>query len=96
MTIVFMNLDNSKSSDVHRLSLNLIEKMDLQIGDKHVALSELSVYYTWKNIKKVIQKIISLKYQKQHGMKNLNLLMDLILYQTFRTILIVSSRGIKQ
>lgn len=32
-------------------SFNLIERTDLQRGDNHVALSNLSTYYTWKNIK---------------------------------------------
>ena len=51
MTTIFMNSENSKTSDVHRLRFNLTSKMDLRRGGKGVALSELSVYYTWKNIK---------------------------------------------
>ena len=48
-----MNSKNSKSSDSHRLSLNLTDKIDLRRKDKHIALSALSIYYTWKNIKKL-------------------------------------------
>ena len=44
-----MNSENSKTSDPHRLLLNLIDKIDLRRKD--VALSNLSVYYAWKNIK---------------------------------------------
>ena len=51
-----MNSGNSKTSDPHRLLLNLPDKIDLRTSDKYVVLSYLSIYYTWKNIKKVIQK----------------------------------------
>ena len=46
-----MNSKNSKTSDLHRLLLNLYDKIKLNKGDKYVALSNLSIYYTWKNIK---------------------------------------------
>ena len=49
-----MNSKNSKTSDPQRLLLNLSEKMNLKGSDKYVALSNISIYYTWKNIKKVI------------------------------------------
>ena len=48
-----MNSENSKTSDSHRLLVNLTEKRNLNISDKFVALSYLSIYYTWKNIKKL-------------------------------------------
>ena len=47
-----MNSENSKTSDPHRLLLNLTDKIDLRRKDKYIALSNLSIYYTWKNIKK--------------------------------------------
>ena len=47
-----MNSKNSKTSDPHRLLLNLTDKTDLRRKDKYIALSNLSIYYTWKNIKK--------------------------------------------
>ena len=49
---MFMNSGNSKISDAHRLLLNLLDKINLKRSDKYVALSNLSIYYTWKNIKK--------------------------------------------
>ena len=49
-----MSSENSKTSDPHRLLLNLTDKIDLRRKDKYIALSNLSIYYTWKNIKKVI------------------------------------------
>ena len=46
-----MNSENSKTSEPHILKLKLTDKLDLQIGEKVIALSNLSIYYTWKNIK---------------------------------------------
>ena len=52
MGTIFMNSKNSKTSDPHRLLLNLSDKINLKRSDRYVALSNLSIYYTWKNIKK--------------------------------------------
>ena len=52
MGTIFINSKNSKTSDPHRLLLNLSKKINLKRSDKHVALSNLRIYYTWKNIKK--------------------------------------------
>ena len=49
-----MNSVNSKTSDPHRLLLNLLDKIILNRSDKYVALSNLSIYYTWKNVKKFL------------------------------------------
>ena len=51
MDTLFMNSENSKTSDTHRLLLNLSDKINLKRSDKYVALSNLSIYYTWKNVK---------------------------------------------
>ena len=56
MSTIFRNSENSETSDPHRLLLSLTDKIDLNRGDTYVALSNLSICYTWKNIKKVIQK----------------------------------------
>ena len=47
-----MNSENSKTSDPHRLLLNLADKINLKGSDEYVALSNLSIYYTLENIKK--------------------------------------------
>ena len=52
MNTVFMNSESSKTSDPHRLLLNYTDKIDLRRKDKYIALSNLSIYYTWKNIKR--------------------------------------------
>ena len=52
MNTIFMNSKDSNTSDLHILLLNLTDKIDLRRKDKYIALSNLSIYYTWKNIKK--------------------------------------------
>ena len=52
MIKIFMNSENSTTSHIHRLMLDLKNKLDLERGDNRVTLSNLSIYYTWKNIKK--------------------------------------------
>ena len=52
MNAVFMNLENSKTSDPHRLSLNLRDNIDLRRKNKYIGLSNLSIYYISKNFKK--------------------------------------------
>ena len=51
MDTIFMNSEKSKTSDLHRLLLNVSDKINLKRGGKYIVLSNLSIYYTWKNIK---------------------------------------------
>ena len=51
MDTIFMNSEDSKTSKLHVLILKLTNKLDLRIGEKIITLSNLSIYYTWKNIK---------------------------------------------
>ena len=46
-----MNSENSKTSETHVLILNLTDKLDLRTSEKSIALSNLSIYYPWINIK---------------------------------------------
>ena len=92
MDIIFMNSENSKTPKPHILKLKLINKLDLRIGKKVIALSNLSIYYTWKNIK-AHTITIDLKYLPKHELMNLNYQMDLILYQTFKIILSISKKA---
>ena len=46
-----MNSQKSKTSKPHVLVLKLTSQLDLRIGGKVIALSNVSIYYTWKNIK---------------------------------------------
>ena len=56
MDTKFMNSKNSKTSDPHRLLINVSDKIDLKISEKDFALSNVSIYYTWKSIKKLNKK----------------------------------------
>ena len=51
MNTIFMNSKNNKTSDPHRLFLNLTDEIDLWRSDKKVALLNLNIYYTGKNVK---------------------------------------------
>ena len=51
MDTIFMNSENSRTSEYHVLVVKLTDKLDLRRGQKSVALSNLNTYYTWKNIK---------------------------------------------
>ena len=51
MNTIFTNSDNSRTSEYHLLVPKLTDKLDLRRGQKSVAQSNLSIYYTWKNIK---------------------------------------------
>ena len=64
-----VNSKNRKTSDPHRFLVNLGGKINLKRSDKYVALSNLSIYYTWKNIKKSYKnnrfKISALTWNEQ-------------------------------
>ena len=51
MNTIFMNSENSRTSEYHVLVIKLADKLDLRRGQKSIALSNLSIYYTSKNIK---------------------------------------------
>ena len=46
-----MNSENSRTSEYHVLVLKLADKLYLRRGQKSIALSNLSIYYIWKNVK---------------------------------------------
>ena len=48
---IFVNYQKTKISDSRRLLFNLADKMNLKRKDKYVALSNLTIYFIWKNIK---------------------------------------------
>ena len=53
METFFMNTKNSKTSEPHKFRYNLIDKLDFKNPNKNMALANLSIYYTWKNIKSI-------------------------------------------
>ena len=46
-----MNTENSKTNEPHRFRLSLADKLNLKNPNKNIALGNLNIYYTWKNIK---------------------------------------------
>ena len=53
MEAFFMNTKNSKTNESNRFKYDLIDKLDLKNPNKNVALVNLSIYYTWRNVKSV-------------------------------------------
>ena len=51
METFFMNSKNSKTSESYKFKYHLIDKLDLKNPNKNMALANLSIYYTWKNVK---------------------------------------------
>ena len=51
MDTIFINSENSKTSETHVLILKLTDKLDLKRGENSIALSDLSIYYAWNNKK---------------------------------------------
>ena len=51
MKTIFMNTENSKTSEQHRFKSDLTDKLNLKNPKKNMALAILSICYTWKNIK---------------------------------------------
>ena len=51
MNTIFINSENSKTSKAHILRLKLTNELDLKRGEKIIALSNLSIFYTRENMK---------------------------------------------
>ena len=52
METIFLNTENSKSNEPHKFVLNLWQILGLRSSDKHINHQNLSIYYTWNNIRK--------------------------------------------
>ena len=50
MEKIFMNKENRKTNELHRLVLNMSQRLDLRSSNKYVSPHNLSFYYKWKNI----------------------------------------------
>ena len=89
-----MKTKNSKTNEPHRFRLSLADKINLKNPNKNISLGNLSIYYTWKNIKQHTT-IMNLKFLLQPEMILLICLMAFILLQTFKIILNLLSKNIK-
>ena len=95
MDTIFMNTKNRQTSKPHVLILKFTDKLDLRRGQNRIALPNLNIYYTCKNIKSSYNNN-NFKYQHQHGMINLSYLMNRILYQVFKIILNTFLKSMKK
>ena len=86
MDTIFMNSENSKNPKPHVLALKFTNKLDWRIGKEVTTLSNLSIYYTWKNIKSPYN-INKFKISVPTWNDNLNYQVDLIPYKIFKIIL---------
>ena len=94
METIFMNSENSKTSESHRFRLDLTGKLDLKDPKKNMALENLSIYYTWENIKSEYNNN-KFEISAPTGVILLIYLMVLILLRTFGIIMNLSSKNTK-
>ena len=86
METFFMNSRNSKTNEPNRFKYDLNDKLDLKNPNKNMALANLSIYYTWKNVKSTYNNN-KFKISAPTWMKLLIYLMDRIIYQKYKIIL---------
>ena len=53
METFFMNTKNCKTNEPNKFKYDLIDKLDLKNPNKNMTLGNLSIYYTWKNVKSI-------------------------------------------
>ena len=75
-----MNSENSKTSKPYVSKLKFTSKLDLRLGEKVIALSNLNIYYTWSSYNNNKFKISSLTWNDEFELP------DGILYQIFKII----------
>ena len=49
--MIFINTENSKANESHQFVVNLSQRLGIRSSNKHVTLQNLSIYYTWKNVR---------------------------------------------
>ena len=93
METIFMNTENSRTNEPHRFRLSLVDKLNLKNPNKSIALGNLSIYYTCKNIKSTTT--INLEFLLQLGVILLICVRVLILLQIFKITLHLSAKNMK-
>ena len=96
METIFMNRENSKTSEPQRYKLDLTDKRNLKNPNKNMALANLSITLIMLG-KTSSQKTttINLKFLLQLGMILLIYSMFLVLLQIFKITLSLSSKNTK-
>ena len=82
---MFMNTKNSRTNEPNRFRLHFTDKLNLK-NNKTIALANLSIYYTWQNVKSAY-KNNKFKITAQPGMRLLIYLMVVILFPIFQITL---------
>ena len=65
-----MNIENIKSNEPQKIILNFSKRLDLRSSNKHVALQNLFIYYTWKSNIKNKLKIIGQTWNDEFELPN--------------------------
>ena len=91
MEAIFVNTENSKISEPHKIKFDLTDKHNFKNPNKKMVLANLSNHYTSSQN----TTTINLKFQFQPGMILLNYLMVLVLLAIFKTTLNLSSKNMK-
>ena len=72
METIFINMKNSKMNEPHKFVPNLSQILDLRSSKNHLALQNLSIYYSWENIRKQYEnnelKIITQTWNNDFGL----------------------------
>ena len=84
METFFMNSKNSKTNEPNRFNYDLIDKLDLKNPNKNIALVNLSISYTWKNVKSSYNnnkfKISAPTWNETFDLPNISEIQDYIEY----------------
>ena len=91
---VFMNTENSKTNEPHKFSLTLADKLNIKDPNNNMALVNLIIYHTWKNIKSEYNDN-KLKISAPTWNDALICLMNHILFQIFKIILNISYKNMR-
>ena len=89
-----MNTENSKTNEPHKFRLSLSDKLNLKNPNKNIALGNLSIYYTWKNIKSAYNNK-KFKISAPTWNDTFDYLMVLVLLKTFKITLNLPSKNMK-
>ena len=93
METMFINTENSKTNESNRFRYYFSDKLSLK-NNKTIALANLRIYFTWKNVKSEITTK-HLKYMHPLGMNHLMYQLDLILFLIYKTILNILLKNMK-
>ena len=85
MSNIFLHTENSKTNDLNGFRLYFTDKIDLR-GNKKIALSDLSIHYTWYNIKEEYNNNKFRDFLDQLGLKMLLCLMVVMKYLKYKPI----------